>query len=81
MITNATALCAIRQQHLVKEGDKPDLEAFKLYAYTLDLEMPTGTDEEKLEQLKAYAPVVRKRVINLRKTCAQVLGSAFGYTA
>ena len=80
-ISNATALCAIRQQHLVKEGDKPDLEAFKLYAWTLDLEMPTGTDEEKLEKLEAWAPIVRDRVIGLLQTCAQVLGSDFSYTA
>ena len=81
MISDATALCAIRQQHLVKEGDKPDLEAFKLYAWTLNLEMPTGTEEEKLEQLKAWAPLVRERVISFRKTCALVLGSAFSYTS
>ena len=56
------------------------MEAFKLYAYTLDLEMPTGTEEQKLEKLKAWAPIVRERVIGLRKTCAQVLGSDFSYT-
>ena len=54
---------------MVKAGDKPDLEAFKLNAYTLDIKIPSGTDEDELKEMEDDAEEVRKRAIRLRQTC------------